>query len=189
MAVSDTAKKNPLEFKGSTEEILNYYYATEDVFNDAKLRHFTPWAEIERRKGNLVPHITAAQITALRNFLDAMLDKALGSEGYYGVFGTHYYISGDNFGTHVIAGFWKWLFQGLTKLGVTIPADFSLGSLVKLALEIMGHASQLDEDDGIWEGYWQYQQLRSRGNTIEAGTSEILRNIIAERVLGLPKLR
>jgi alkylation response protein AidB-like acyl-CoA dehydrogenase len=61
--------------------------------------------------------------------------------------------------------------------------------LTKLALEIMGHASQLDEDDGVWEGYWQYQQLRSRGNTIEAGTSEILRNIIAERVLGLPRSR
>ena len=25
----------------------NYYYATEDVFNDAKLRTFTPWAELE----------------------------------------------------------------------------------------------------------------------------------------------
>ncbi len=31
-AVPDTAKKNPIEFKGSTEEILNYYYATETIF-------------------------------------------------------------------------------------------------------------------------------------------------------------
>jgi alkylation response protein AidB-like acyl-CoA dehydrogenase len=52
--------------------------------------------------------------------------------------------------------------------------------LTKLALEILG-----GEDDG----YWGYQQLRSRGNTIEAGTSEILRSIIAERVLGLPRSR
>jgi alkylation response protein AidB-like acyl-CoA dehydrogenase len=52
--------------------------------------------------------------------------------------------------------------------------------LTKLAMEILG-----GEDDG----YWGHQQLRSRGNTIEAGTSEILRNIIAERVLGLPRSR
>ncbi|MHB8875665.1 MAG: DNA-directed RNA polymerase subunit beta [Myxococcaceae bacterium] len=31
-AVADTAKKNPINFKGSTEEILNYYYATETIF-------------------------------------------------------------------------------------------------------------------------------------------------------------
>ena len=61
--------------------------------------------------------------------------------------------------------------------------------LTKLALEIIGSAAPLDEDDGVWDGYWQYQQLRSRGNTIEAGTSEILRNIISERVLGLPRSR
>ncbi len=29
--VADTAKKNPLEFKGTTEEILNYYYDTETI--------------------------------------------------------------------------------------------------------------------------------------------------------------
>jgi len=57
--------------------------------------------------------------------------------------------------------------------------------LTKLALEILGPEAQVVDSDGAW----QYQQLRSRGNTIEAGTSEILRNIIAERVLGLPRGR
>jgi alkylation response protein AidB-like acyl-CoA dehydrogenase len=32
-----------------------------------------------------------------------------------------------------------------------------------------------------------YELLRARGNTIEGGTTEILKNIIAERVLGLPR--
>ena len=32
-----------------------------------------------------------------------------------------------------------------------------------------------------------FRFLRAKGNSIEGGTSEILRNIIAERVLGLPK--
>ena len=57
--------------------------------------------------------------------------------------------------------------------------------MTKLALELLGPEAQIVEDGG----YWQHQQLRSRGNTIEAGTSEILRNIIAERVLGLPRSR
>ncbi len=61
--------------------------------------------------------------------------------------------------------------------------------LTKLALELLGSEAQLWDGDGAERGYWQYQQLRSRGNTIEAGTSEILRNIIAERVLGLPRSR
>ena len=61
--------------------------------------------------------------------------------------------------------------------------------LTKLALEILGSSAQLTDGGGYAEGYWQYQQLRSRGNTIEAGTSEILRNIVAERVLGLPRSR
>jgi alkylation response protein AidB-like acyl-CoA dehydrogenase len=55
--------------------------------------------------------------------------------------------------------------------------------LTKLARELRGPEGILDD------GWWNHQQLRSRGNTIEAGTSEVLRNIIAERILGLPRSR
>lgn len=56
--------------------------------------------------------------------------------------------------------------------------------LQQLAQEILGPYGQLEDFD---QGRWRYGYLRSRGNTIEAGTSEIQRNIVAERVLGLPK--
>ena len=36
---------------------------------------------------------------------------------------------------------------------------------------------------------WGYELLRARGNSIEGGTTEILKNIVAERVLGLPRVR
>jgi len=52
------------------------------------------------------------------------------------------------------------------------------------AMETLGPAAQLH---GFDNGKWIYDYLRTRANTIEAGTSEIQRNIVAERVLGLPK--
>ncbi len=56
--------------------------------------------------------------------------------------------------------------------------------LVRTAMEVLGDRAQIDEFD---QGRWIYRYLRSRGNTIEAGTSEIQRNIIAQRVLGLAR--
>lgn len=56
--------------------------------------------------------------------------------------------------------------------------------LTTTAVEVLGPYGQLTGGDA---GALSYAYLRSRGNSIEAGTSEILRNTIAQRVLGLPK--
>jgi alkylation response protein AidB-like acyl-CoA dehydrogenase len=54
----------------------------------------------------------------------------------------------------------------------------------QIAMEVLGPYAQLTDFD---TGRWVYNYLRCRGNTIEAGTSEVQRNIIAQRVLGLPR--
>ena len=58
-----------------------------------------------------------------------------------------------------------------------------------LTMEILGAYSQMvrGSSRAVGNGNWVYDMLRSRGATIEMGTSEINRNIIAERILGLPR--
>jgi alkylation response protein AidB-like acyl-CoA dehydrogenase len=59
----------------------------------------------------------------------------------------------------------------------------------EFALVLQGPRAALNEGSNhvVDGGRWQYALMRSRGNTIEEGTSEIQRSIIAERLLGLPK--
>jgi alkylation response protein AidB-like acyl-CoA dehydrogenase len=61
--------------------------------------------------------------------------------------------------------------------------------LQQVAQELLGPYGQLEAADrhAIDRGAWSYGYLRARGNTIEAGTSEIQRNIIGHFVLGLPR--
>jgi alkylation response protein AidB-like acyl-CoA dehydrogenase len=61
--------------------------------------------------------------------------------------------------------------------------------LAEVATEIIGPYSQIAAPSS-WapdEGQWEFYALLARGSGIRAGTSEILRNILGERVLGLPK--
>ena len=57
------------------------------------------------------------------------------------------------------------------------------------AIELLGEQGLVPKGDSlaIDDGYWQHELLWSRAATIYAGTSEIQRNIIAQRVLGLPR--
>jgi alkylation response protein AidB-like acyl-CoA dehydrogenase len=85
-------------------------------------------------------------------------------------------------------------YRGLTQImksGVPGP-EGSIGkwhwseinqSLTELAMDILGPQALLRGTE------WSYRFLRARANSIEGGTTEILKNIVAERVLGLPRLR
>jgi alkylation response protein AidB-like acyl-CoA dehydrogenase len=60
--------------------------------------------------------------------------------------------------------------------------------LYGLGVQLLGPAGQLaDGPHAVEAGRWQWRMLWSRAATIYAGSSEIQRNIIAQRVLGLPR--
>ena len=71
----------------------------------------------------------------------------------------------------------------------------------RLAQQLSGLELELLAEDGLRFSDWTmarptrveftgrdagYRYLRAKGNSIEGGTSEIIRNVVAERVLGLP---
>ena len=102
--------------------------------------------------------------------------------------------------------------EALRLAGVRLRQQLAVGSpgpegsamklaFARLAQELSGLEVELLGEDGLRYDDWTlrrpemvdftgrgagYRYLRAKGNSIEGGTSEVLRNIIAERVLGLP---
>ena len=60
-------------------------------------------------------------------------------------------------------------------------------ALQTLSLDLEGLNGVAHEPDDRWADTTQYGFLRARSQTIAGGTSEIQRNILGERVLGLPR--
>ena len=53
-------------------------------------------------------------------------------------------------------------------------------------MELQGESGGLLDESAVDDGVWQQMYLGSPGLRIAGGTDEVLRNIISERVLGLP---
>lgn len=67
-----------------------------------------------------------------------------------------------------------------------LVAGATMQDLSAYALELQGESGVIWDESSPMEGLFQFLLLRSAATRIEGGTDEILRNIIAERVLGLP---
>ncbi|AXT84659.1 acyl-CoA dehydrogenase [Aeromicrobium sp. A1-2] len=106
-----------------------------------------------------------------------------------------------------------WVETEVTRLaGERLRQQLAIGqpgpesSAMKLAFasqaqKVSGFALELDPDAGLLYDDWTmvrtasatflgrgpgFRYLRAKGNSIEGGTSEIMRNVVSERVLGLP---
>jgi acyl-CoA dehydrogenase len=67
-----------------------------------------------------------------------------------------------------------------------LVAGATMQELAMFALDLQGQAGVVRDEDAPMDGRFQAMLLRSPATRIEGGSDEILRNIIAERVLGLP---
>lgn len=67
-------------------------------------------------------------------------------------------------------------------------ASSELGQeMLAYAISLQGPSGTLWKEDASVDQNWQQEYLRSFAYTIEGGTSEIQKNIVGERILGLPK--
>jgi alkylation response protein AidB-like acyl-CoA dehydrogenase len=94
------------------------------------------------------------------------------------------YIEAENLRLNALRGLSSQMRTGLPGPEGSLPKwqwSDTNQALTEMAIDVLG------EDGALSGTEWSYRFLRARANSIEGGTTEILKNIIAERVLGLPR--
>ncbi|MCD4536367.1 hypothetical protein LRP67_19925 [Nocardioides sp. cx-169] len=81
------------------------------------------WALVEKI-GQVIDQIADDPETFANNLVAAL---RLGFEGFF-----------ERFGSHLLTAFWSWLFSKLGNVGVTLPRDSSVGSIITFILQVMG---------------------------------------------------
>ncbi len=80
-----------------------------------------------------------AMVDKLGDVVQAIADDPIGfAKTFMGAVGDGFKQFFDNIVTHLGNGFFEWITGGLASVGVQIPPDFSLGSIVTLCLQVMG---------------------------------------------------
>jgi alkylation response protein AidB-like acyl-CoA dehydrogenase len=133
---------------------------------------FTLTARLERQFGRLVDTVRdagAADDPLVRDRLAALRTDLLGLR-----WTNHRLLGAGTPGaeTSIVKLAWSRCHQSLTALAVDVLAG---GARTAATAE--------------WARVWTREALRGRANTIEGGTTEVLRDIVAERVLMLPRAR
>ncbi len=67
-----------------------------------------------------------------------------------------------------------------------LAGSLLLTDVYEFTIDLLGPAGMLSGGDAPWAGDWQDAFLGTPGLRIGGGTDQIQRNIIGERVLGLP---
>ncbi|HWH20535.1 MAG TPA: acyl-CoA dehydrogenase family protein [Solirubrobacterales bacterium] len=139
-------------------------------------------------------HNSLAKLAALANEVREEGGTSAADDAYFRQRIAQLFIEAETMRLNAYRGLTKTMESGIPgpegSLGKWQWADINQ-DLTELALEIEGTWAALGRgsDGAIANGAWQYNFLRSRANSIEGGTTDILKNIIAERVLGLPRMR
>lgn len=143
--------------------------ATMANVNLRNIRNMITLARQTRRSGKPVIEDPICRQKMAERFIDVMVMK------YHGYRSLNQVLAGGIPGPESSIGKLLW--------------SLGMQRITETAIDMQGPYGQLTQgsEKALQKGTWQHTFLTSKGTSIAAGTTEVQRNIIGERALGLPK--